>query len=421
MAEPASVTALVFADARALLEVAGLSLVGRQVKQLQRLGVAGIVIVAPPDDLPTLRSVVAREAPGQANLTFVETTGEFALADGAAFLALRGHSLVDRRIMAALQDHPDDRVLVCRPGGDAPELDADQVAAVRAEVSDLEGVEDFNQLVSRLATDALRLPMEQCGPAYEPELRRPQPMLFEIASGEGDAPRLTDLVIARTQKGTLDWPARFIHPPLENFLTRLIARTPVTPNQVSLFVAALGFAAAWFLAQGQWAAGLPLALMVGVLDGVDGKLSRAKLMQTRMGQAEHLLDKAVEYSWYFALAVHFAPLRGDAVWALALLIVGFSAAEAVQGEFFRRLTGRQLDDTGAFERGWRLIAGRRNTFMWTFAACVLLGAAYEGFWLLGLYAVVTFFVAQLRFILRFVAFAKDSSDVMRHNLERSSY
>lgn len=431
MAERTPVTALLFADARALRNVAGLSLLGRQLKQLRRLGLDRIVVAAPPEHIAAIGETVGREIPRAQELLFVENGRqlEAAIDPGAsgAILALRGHSLVDSRILSALLDHPADHVMVCRGGrpvaADAVAADAvaaEGVAAAKAPSRDLRAIKGFDQLIARMGAQAMRLDMATF-PTYDPELRRHQPMMFEVVTDAGDGARLTRLVIRGAQKGTLDWPARFLHPPLENLLTRLVARTSVTPNQTSLFVAAVGFAAAWFFAGGRWAVALPLALIVGVLDGVDGKLARTKLMQTKIGQAEHILDKVVEYSWYFALAFHFAPLHGDAVWALALLVVGFSAAEAVQGEFYRRLTGAQLDDAGRFERNWRLVAGRRNTFIWTFALCVLLGAAYAGFWLLSLYALVTFFIAQVCFIIRLAAYAAANSNVISRNVRRTSY
>ena len=48
-----------------------------------------------------------------------------------------------------------------------------------------------------------------------------------------------------------------------------------------------------------------LALIVGVLDGIDGKLARLKAQTTKAGKREHDLDYLVETSWWAALAYHF--------------------------------------------------------------------------------------------------------------------
>jgi len=68
-----------------------------------------------------------------------------------------------------------------------------------------------------------------------------------------------------------------------------------------------------------WAGAL-FALIVGVLDGVDGKLARLKVHMTKSGKGEHLLDYVVEMSWWMALAYHFHA-TGQVRYAYVILLV----------------------------------------------------------------------------------------------------
>jgi phosphatidylglycerophosphate synthase len=189
-----------------------------------------------------------------------------------------------------------------------------------------------------------------------------------------------------------------------------------------VFTAALGVAAGVALANGALWWGLVLALVCGPLDGVDGKLARARIEFSRWGDLEHVLDKVLEYSWYLCAAFWFSQGLGSALpWAIAALIIVPALAEAAQGEFYRRMTGVQLDDAGGFERGFRLIAGRRNTFLWTWFGMAAFGLWFEGFALLAAYSVLTTAVAQWRFYTRLSAFARAGDDRVQANYAATRY
>ncbi|MFM5907555.1 MAG: CDP-alcohol phosphatidyltransferase family protein, partial [Novosphingobium sp.] len=253
---------------------------------------------------------------------------------------------------------------------------------------------------------------------YAPARRRRLPMVWLPLRSAADGDAGTKVLLASAQKGCLDWPARFFHPPVENLLTRLLLPTPITPNQVSVFVFLLGLYAAWCFATGAWPLALALMLVIGPLDGLDGKLARTRLEFSPYGDLEHVGDKIVEYACYICMA---AWIGTGWAWAVCALIVLFALAEAVQGEFFRRLTGNQLDDAGRLERRFRLISGRRNTFMWTLIPFVALGAWNAGFVMIAAYSAVTFFFAQWRFFVRLAQVAQSTSQAMAENLRRTGY
>jgi phosphatidylglycerophosphate synthase len=253
---------------------------------------------------------------------------------------------------------------------------------------------------------------------YSPSRRRKVPMLWHPLATASDAREATSELLAGAQKGCLDWPARFVHPPVENLLTRLLLPTPITPNILSAGIFLLGLWAAWLFATGQTWLALILALAIGPLDGVDGKLARTRHEFSRWGDLEHVGDKIVEYLWFAGIAAWIAAAWA---WAVAALIAFFALAEALQGEIFRRLTGRQLDDSGPIERRFRLISGRRNTFMWSLVPFGLAGAWQAGFIMIAVYALATFFFMQWRLYVRLSSqFSEDPGAVERH-VARTAY
>jgi len=77
--------------------------------------------------------------------------------------------------------------------------------------------------------------------------------------------------------------SRYLNRPLSRPAARLLARTPATPNAVTLFTLGLAVAAGALVAAGWNIAGGILIQAVSVIDGVDGDLARLKGMATRFG------------------------------------------------------------------------------------------------------------------------------------------
>jgi phosphatidylglycerophosphate synthase len=219
-------------------------------------------------------------------------------------------------------------------------------------------------------------------PAYVKSMRRNvRPVFFPAPSPER---RLLAERFLRdaTQSGVLDFPA-LVHAPIEKWIVSHLCRTSITPNQITLGTGILGLSVTLLYAFGHLWVGALLALLVGILDGVDGKLARLKVQTTRIGKGEHLLDYFVEMSWWAALAYHFHA-TGQVRYAYLILLVFFashSLERVARGSFQRRI-GRSLDDFSRFDRLVRYVAGRRNIYTWLFTFFLLIGTPANGFiWL----------------------------------------
>ncbi|MGE8142342.1 CDP-alcohol phosphatidyltransferase family protein [Novosphingobium sp. NPDC080210] len=253
---------------------------------------------------------------------------------------------------------------------------------------------------------------------YSPERRRRVPLLWQRPEDAASARKAASALLAAAQKGCLDWPARFVHPPIENAAVRLLWPTAVTPNMISVLAFLLGLYAAWCFATGALWTGLLIALAVGPIDGIDGKLARSRMEFSPWGDLEHVGDKIVEYAWFAGLA---AALGTGTAWALAALIVCTALAEALLGEFYRRMTGAQLDDAGRFERNYRLVSGRRNTFFWSLLPFAWFDAWHAGLIAIAVYAAVNFFIMLWRFFVRLAEYGRVHSAAIARNLDATAY
>ena len=213
-----------------------------------------------------------------------------------------------------------------------------------------------------------------------PQRRRIRPYFFPAPEGSfrKEAERY---LLRAAQNGALDWPA-YLHAPLENGLVRWLWRGRWTPNQVTLATTLTAFLAAGFFLTGHFAVAVLIALAVGVLDGVDGKLARTRVETSRAGEWEHVLDYLYENAWWAAAARYLAQAEGTGIsWAYFFALVGADLVDRLAKRSVRNRRGRLLDDLTPLDRFVRLIGGRRNVYVWILALGVAagrLGTSYRG-------------------------------------------
>ena len=445
--------AIIFVDAKSdenveaplsFLKVGGISLLERQLRQLKDVGVEHVYLMSfsMPEMLHRNLSRF-KKAPKKIetiDANFIDTSFWDGL--GAALLVEEGRLIDDRiyQAVSALREKNSlalfdkDAVMYGKTNG--LELDVNGAPCLFASIACVdEGVlksaslaEGFNQTPLKTVLDNMLKTSEHETvnidqiETYISTSCRDVPVLWRPISGKGECKRGTKILMAMAQKGALDWPARWIHPVFENMIVYYSLPTFITPNFITLVASALGFFTSYLFAIGHMGPALAGAMIVGVLFGVDGKLARVKMLSSRAGYLEHILDKFVEYSWYLSMAYYFTDVSGNGGWwAVGGLIVLFSLAQTIQGEFFRRLTGRELDDTGVFERAYRLIGAGRNTKVWMLVPFALTQNWELGFWVLAVYSVMSFFVAQWRFIIRTRDYTMSKSEAIAENINKTRY
>lgn len=216
------------------------------------------------------------------------------------------------------------------------------------------------------------------------------------------APRKQDrrlaerIVLNSAQNGTLDLPAYF-HAPIETALISLLCKTPITPNQITIVGLFIGVGATVAFVVGRIGLGIVAALIFGIVDGLDGKQARVKIETTERGKWEHHFDYLIENSWWAAIALYLwrSGQLLDAFYLLALL-VGSHLLDEFAKRRARIATGRLLDDLTPFDRAFRLIAARRNIYVWILALGFLLKAFPQSYAVICVWAGLSAVIHLLR-------------------------
>ncbi len=121
------------------------------------------------------------------------------------------------------------------------------------------------------------------------------------------------------------WTARWLNRYISLFLSRLLVRTPLTPNQVSIGILAIGLWGAWLASRGDYPSvvlGAFLFQMQSVLDGCDGEMSRITYRGSLKGQwLDTVGDDVTNYSFYFGAAWGLAKATGFQPYLYAGIVV----------------------------------------------------------------------------------------------------
>ena len=408
MTEPFPPPLLIVADApEALTDLCGISLLERMRRVALQLGFHEAMILS--NSVQTMATHVANESWRRADmsLTFREhTDADVTIGDildnlAALRVASDGRVLIvfagfycDERLLRSLADAHTDSALIDSdpPSSIAPLLensDSHSSPLLCAALVSSEWLSRKNRagtLVEEVTSDMMAGRIARVDAArqqaYVRSMRRSvRPVFFPAPSLER-RPLAERLLRDATQKGVLDFPA-LVHAPIEKWLVSHLCRTTITPNQITLGTAILGLGVTLLYACGYLWAGALLALVIGVLDGVDGKLARLKAQTTKLGKKEHDLDYFVETSWWMALAYHFQA-TGQIRYAYVIFFAFFAAhrLERMAIRAVQRRIGRNLDDFAPFDRLVRMVAGRRNIYTWLFTFFLVIGAPATGFiWL----------------------------------------
>jgi choline kinase/phosphatidylglycerophosphate synthase len=190
-----------------------------------------------------------------------------------------------------------------------------------------------------------------------------------------DVERARRLLAKHSQKkrGASDFVAHYVNRPIENAIIRRISDSWITPNQITVLVNVLAYLVMALFLFGYLFIGAVLTFVVGVVDGLDGKLARIRGHTTKLGRLEHSFDLLFESSWLIALAIFLSQGEGLLPLILVASSITFIAFYRFCYDQFSRTTGVSLDVYGRFERAFRRIAGRRNIYNVYILIGVLLG------------------------------------------------
>lgn len=124
--------------------------------------------------------------------------------------------------------------------------------------------------------------------------------------------------------------ARLLNRPISIRLSTLLARTPVTPNQISIFSFLLALFAAFMLSKNSYfwfAAGGLIAQLASIIDGCDGEIARLKWQQTEYGAwLDAVLDRYADAFLIAGITWHVANynMMGNLGWLIGILALAGS-------------------------------------------------------------------------------------------------
>jgi len=208
--------------------------------------------------------------------------------------------------------------------------------------------------------------------SYVPGMRRQvKPFWFHVETKE-DLLRCKKMLVESTQKGTLDLHAWYINRPIENKIVYHIADFKITPNQLTVLTNLVAWVATFLFLKGFLLAGSAVTFLVSVMDGLDGKLARAKGITTKLGHIEHSFDLLFEQSWYIGLAWYLYSSTGNPLPLKICIGILFSDAFVRHCYMqFKEVMGVSLSDYAPFDRLFRKIGGRKNIYIYYILVGVL--------------------------------------------------
>ena len=304
--------AIVLADSPlAAVRIAGLTARERALRVAQRVGAARVQVV---DDAATRAELVAWR-------------GE----SGVPVLVLRADQLVHPPLAQPLVDW----LAAGGTGaaitvGDLPSTYAGAFVVtgdtVATAIAALARGEPDTQVVAGPLAAAARVPHGAIArhPIATPDERRA-------------AHRLLYKILIKPQDNAI---TRYLYRPVSFPLTRVLAWTPITPNQISYLVAVLVALGCWVTAHASFTAafaGTAIVLAASYLDCCDGEIARLKLRSSRIGAwLDTIIDELSSLGYMAALGWHchlaFGPGYLGALpfdpWttAVAISIVTFGAS-----------------------------------------------------------------------------------------------
>jgi phosphatidylglycerophosphate synthase len=401
---------IIIADApEALVELCGVNLLERLLRILQRLGFRRAIVFSETPQIVgpelTRRSWASEEIIVQLVSGAIGSVSAKVLLEqipSDRFLIVPANIYCDGRLLAALSAKQSPAALV---DSDPPEFAQSLIrnpcgpALVTRDFlfapSSAPFFEELKKKIDNREIDIVDAAEED---DYIVNMRqRVRPLCFS-APPERNRRVAERVILNSAQNGTLDLPA-YIHGPIETAIISLLCKTRITPNQITIGGFIIGCSATAAFALGRVGLGILAALIFGIVDGLDGKQARVKIETTERGKWEHHLDFFIENSWWAAIAFHlWRSGQFPNVFYFFALLVGSRLLHEFAKRRAKMAKGRLLDDVAPFDRAFRLIAARRNVYVWILACGFLLDAFPQSYAVICGWAAVSAAVHLMRSI-----------------------
>ncbi|MCH6571110.1 MAG: NTP transferase domain-containing protein [Thaumarchaeota archaeon] len=150
-----------------------------------------------------------------------------------------------------------------------------------------------------------------------------------------------ELLICNKLKKDTDGPvSKILNRPISLRISKLLLKTGITPNQISVLSFVIGLAGASFFFIGEYFYLILGGIIVhihSIVDGCDGEVARLKLRQTKYGGwLDSVLDRYVDAAIILGLIYGYWSITGD----ITIWIIGFFA---LIGSFLNSYTSDKYD------------------------------------------------------------------------------
>lgn len=225
---------------------------------------------------------------------------------------------------------------------------------------------------------------------YDKVLRkRADPMVARLGSVKAVEQEIFDA----TYKGVTDFVTKHLWPRPALAAVRFCVRHGFSPNQVTYASAVLVGVTFWLFWIGAFLPGLVAAYVMTFLDTVDGKLARATLTSSKMGDVlDHGIDLIHPPFWWWAWAVGLIAVGEGVSWVwLGAILAGYVVQRLLEGLFIARFK-IEMHIWRPFDSLFRKITARRNPNLVILTVFTILGMPAEGFIAVSIWVVLSLLV-----------------------------
>jgi phosphatidylglycerophosphate synthase len=129
---------------------------------------------------------------------------------------------------------------------------------------------------------------------------------MRLTSDEDSAKKAEDLIFAHVGKTATGWISRNINSKVSLPTSRLLVKTPLTPNMISILINIIGMFCGVFYAIGHPVWGALCMQAATILDRCDGEVARVKLMETQRGQwVDTISDQVTVLSFILGVPIGY--------------------------------------------------------------------------------------------------------------------
>jgi len=150
-----------------------------------------------------------------------------------------------------------------------------------------------------------------------------------------------ELLICNKLKKSTDGPvSQILNRPISLRISKLLLKTRITPNQISIFSTIIGLVGASFFFNGEYFYIILGGIIIhihSIVDGCDGEVARLKLRQSKYGGwLDSVLDRYVDAAVILGLVYGYWSITGDII----IWLIGFFA---LIGSFLNSYTSDKYD------------------------------------------------------------------------------